>query len=178
MTFIGEKTGLRPQMYFLYWLSSIVIAASAIVTLSQKWLPRRAQPFELLAGAMLVTGPYFALGTFLLVHREAVPNGLGGAMGFLTAALLLVRRDRAALIAAGVTTVVHVQHGAVVAVLLLAVWALDPGRRHGALKWYPLAIGLILAAVYAVYAVAAVRGLVAGTGDISAVCETASLDGM
>ena len=171
VTFIGEKTGLRPQMYFLYWLSSIVIAASAIVMLSKKWLPRRAQPFELLAGAMLVTGPYFALGTFLLVHREAVPNGLGGAMGFLTATLLLVRRDRAALIAAGVTTVVHVQHGAVVAVLLLAVWALDPGRRRGALKWYPLAIGLILAAVYAV---AAVRGLVAGTGDISAVCETAS----
>lgn len=171
VTFVGEKTGLRPQIYFLYWLSSIVVAASAIVILSEKWLPRRARPFELLAGALLVTGPYFALGTFLLVHREAVPNGLGGAMGFLTAALLLARKDRAALIAAGVTTAVHVQHGSVVAVLLLVVWALDPARRRGAVKWFPLGVALILAATYTV---AAVRGLVAGTGDISAVCETAS----
>lgn len=172
LTFLAESAGVRAEAYFLYWLASVVVTASAVVVLSNAWLPRRARPFELLVGAMLVTGPYFALGTFLVIHREAVPNALGGALGFLTAALLMTRRDRAALVAAGITTVVHVQHGTVVAGLLVLAWLLDRERlRRPVVRWFPLAVALILATVYGV---AVLRGLVAATGDFSEICETAS----
>lgn len=172
VTALAESWGIRPQVYFGYWLTSVVVTAAAVVTLTSAWFPRRAWPFETVIGALLVTGPYFALGTFLVIHREAVPNGLGGALGFLTAVLLVVRRDRAAVVAAALTTVVHVQHGSVVAVLLLVAWAVDPHRRtRPVVRWFPAVVVAILAVVYLV---GLARGLVAGSGDVTAVCETAS----
>ena len=172
ITYLAESAGLRAPAYFLYWLGSLVAVAWALVLLSDRWLPRRARPLELLAAAMLVTGPYFALGTFLVIHREAVPNALGGALGFLTVALLICQRDRAALVAAAATTAVHVQHGTVVAGALLVAWLVDGQRfRRPIVRWFPVAVIGILAAVYGV---GVVRGLVSGSGDVVAICETAS----
>jgi hypothetical protein len=172
ITYLSEMWGVRPWAYFAYWLTSIAVTAWGVVLLSDRWLPRRLRPFELLVGLLIVIGPYFALGTFLVVHREAVPNGLGGALGFLTAVFLVTRRDRAAVVAALLTAVVHVQHGSVVAVLLLVAWLIDRDRlRRPVVRWFPGVAAVILGLVYLV---ARVRGLVSGTGDVSAICETAS----
>ncbi|WP_158372228.1 DUF6798 domain-containing protein [Cellulosimicrobium cellulans] len=172
ITAVAERAGLRAPVYFLYWLASVVVTATGVVLLADAWLPRRARGLELLAGAMLVTGPYFALGTFLVIHREAVPNGLGGALGFLTVVLLVTRRDRAALVLAGLTTVVHVQHGTVVAGALLVAWLVQRDRfRDRVVRWFPVAVVLILGAVYGV---GVLRGLVAGSQDVVDICATAS----
>ncbi len=172
ITAVAESAGLRAPVYFAYWLASVVVTALGVVLLADAWLPRRARGLELLAGAMLVTGPYFALGTFLVIHREAVPNGLGGALGFLTVVLLITRRDRAALVVAALTTVVHVQHGTVVAGALLVAWVVQRDRtRDRVVRWFPLAVALILGAVYGV---GVLRGLVAGSQDVVDICATAS----
>lgn len=172
ITFVAESIHARPAVYFGYWAASLLVVAWAISLVADVWLPRRVRSLELLVAALLVTGPYFALGTFLVIHREAVPNGLGGALGLLTVAFLIRRRDRAALVAAGLTTAFHVQHGTVVAVALLVAWLLQPDRfRRRYVRWFPVAIVLILVCVYLV---GVVRGLVAGSGDVVAICETAS----
>jgi hypothetical protein len=172
VTYVAESLNARPAVYFVYWVASLLVMAWAVTLVADVWLPRRVRSLELLVAALLVTGPDFALGTFLAVDREAVPNALGGALALLTVAFLIRRRDRAALVAAAVTTVVHIQHGTLVAGALLVAYVLQSDRfRHRTVRWFPLAIVLILSVVYVV---SVLRGLVAGTGDVVAVCENAS----
>lgn len=73
ITWFGERLGALPFVYFLYWLASLFVFAFATVLLADRWLPRWARPAELAVMVLAVIGPNYVLGTFLIIHREAVP---------------------------------------------------------------------------------------------------------
>ena len=169
ITWFGESLGVLDIVYLGYWLASLAVVALATAVLADHWLPAGLRRLELVVLFLVAAGPYFALGTFLVLHREGVPNALGGALGYLAAACLIRSWWRWAAIVALAATVVHVQHGVVVGFLLVVAWVLSSDRRQ--VRWFPFVVGGI---VLMTLAVSVGRGLFAGNTDFTEICTMAS----
>lgn len=169
ITWFAESILRRAEVYFLLWVGSLAAFALATALLAEVWLPAKLRWLQFLVLVLAAAGPNFALGTFLDLHFEAVPNGIGGCLGLLSAALLLRARWRLAAVAAVATTAIHIQHGFIAAALLLAAFVFADDRRR--VRAYPLVIALIAAIVLGV---SLARGLFVGNTDFADVCELAS----
>ncbi|MDQ1501459.1 MAG: hypothetical protein QOI86_4799, partial [Actinomycetota bacterium] len=131
VTFIGERLGVLPLVYLAWWAASLLAFGLASVWLSRRFIPERPW-LALLVGPVLALGPQTALGSGTALWGFALPQGLGACLGFLTVAALVTGRWRAAVVAAVLTALAHVQHGADLGPILLATAALATlrPRRH------------------------------------------------
>jgi hypothetical protein len=117
---------------------------------------------------LLALGPQVVLGTTTPALPSALPHQLGGFLAYLTSALLLTRRPRAAALACVATAVVHVQIGALVAVVcVLAVAAVRLTERRW---WWSTLTGVAVAAAVVV-TVLRLRPVAAEPDDFVQICR-------
>lgn len=171
ITTVGETLGALPAIYLLYFVAALVAFGTATALLAGHWLPPRARWLALVVGPVLVLGPLAPLGSTTPVLPSAIPHVLGGCLAYLAVALLLVRRPLAATIVTVLVALVHVQHGANLAVVLLlyAAVATDESKRD---RW-AMAAGGSFAALHAVVATR-VLGITGNGDDFVEICRLRS----
>lgn len=130
ITFVGERLGALPLVYFAYWALALLAFGTAATWLGRRFFPSRRWPI-LIFGPVMAVGPEKVLGSTTPLLGVAVPHVLGGCLALLTLAALLTERWRSAVFAAVLTWLVHVQHGANLAPILVlaAVLATGASRR-------------------------------------------------
>ncbi|MDZ4824893.1 MAG: DUF6798 domain-containing protein, partial [Actinomycetota bacterium] len=170
VTYIGDKSGHLPGVYFAYFLVTLAVFGVGISFLASYWLPKSRRPLAIGAALLAAAGPKFVFGQFLPLGSEALPNLLGGALAFAAAAAIVSRRHRAAVVFALSAGLVHVQHGTVVAgiLFLVAILSRDPKAIR---LWYAGTAGALLLLTGIV---SSTRGLVADNKDMIEICENAS----
>jgi len=126
VTYLGERVGLLPWVYLAYWLAGIVAFGTGAVWLAERFLPGRRAAAALM-GPLAALAPQAVLGSSGPLVWFAIPNMLGGCLAFLALAALLTGRFRIAVLGALVAGVVHVQHGANLAAVLMLAAAMPGG---------------------------------------------------
>jgi hypothetical protein len=168
VTWAGAANGRLAEVYLAWWLLGLVVAAAATAVLARAWVPRRPVLASAAVAALLGLGPQTVLGSTTPALPTALPHELGGFLGYLAAALLLTRRPRPAAVAIVATAVVHVQIGAIVAVVgVLAVLVVALFERR--VWWSVLAGCLVAGAVVA--AVLRLRPITAAPDDFVEICH-------
>ena len=169
VTYVGERVGVLPLAYLAWWVAGLVAFGFGAAWLTRRYLP--GQPWmALLVGPTLVLGQSTALGSSSALYGLALPGALGACLGFLTLAALVTGRWRTAGIAAVLTALAHVQHGADLAPVLLLAAALATTRPRA----HRLALAGVGAALVAQAGIVGqVRGIEnSGTGWLEA-CQQA-----
>ncbi|HEY6797661.1 MAG TPA: DUF6798 domain-containing protein [Kineosporiaceae bacterium] len=168
VTWFGARIGHLSGTYLAWWLLGLIVGGAATAVLARAWTPRGQLPAAAALAALLALGPNVALGTTTPALPIALPHELGGFLAYLTSALLLTRRPRAAALACVATSVVHVQIGALVAVVcVLAVVAVRWSAR--AWWWSTLAGAVVSGGV--VVTVLRLRPVAAEPGDFVQICR-------
>lgn len=121
VTFLGASVGNVAAAYFVFWLVGLFAFGLATALLARKWAPG----FSWLLGAgvtlIMSLAPWASVGTGNAMISFVVPAVVGGHMVFLFLALINTGHLRAAAIFAPFIAVVHVQQGAVICVIILAL---------------------------------------------------------
>jgi hypothetical protein len=171
VTYVGERSGHLPAVYFLYWTATLVAFGFGTALLAQYWLPANRRALAFAVPALMSVGPSFALGTFLPLDSMALPNLLGGCLAYATVAALITRRRQMACVLAVVTGLVHVQHGVVIAGVLILASLFDdvPWRRR--VPYVATAGFLVVMSAVVSWA----RGLASGNSDMIDACRVASI---
>jgi hypothetical protein len=170
VTFLGERLGVLPPIYLLWWLASLFAFGLGAVWLSRALLPGRMWP-ALLLGPVLAAGPDKVLGSTSPLLGVALPHMLGGCLAFAALAALLNRYWRAAVVCAVLAGLLHVQHGAnLVPVLLLTAGLAAGAPRRSRLEITGAAAVLVAGAV----AVGWWRQVATGGEGWLEVCEVAA----
>src|SRR5690606_38225806 len=101
VTWLGAATGRLSAVYLLWWVLGLAVGGVATALLARAWTPRRpvVVSVSVAVAVVLVLGPQVALGSTTPAMPIALPHQLGGFLGYLTGALLLTRRPRAAAVA-------------------------------------------------------------------------------
>jgi hypothetical protein len=128
VTYAGARLGALPFVFLAYWLVSLLVFGTAAVWLSRRFLPGRMWP-ALLLGPVLVAGPEKILGSTTPLLGVALPHVLGGCLAFAALAAILNGYWRAAIVTSLLAGLVHVQHGADLAPVLLLTAALATTTR-------------------------------------------------
>lgn len=171
VTYAGESIGALPIVYLLYFVAALISFGLAIAILAERWLPTRIRWLSLLIGPIVVLGPISPLGSTTPILPVAIPHVLGGTLACLTLALLVSKRYKLVVLATILTALAHVQHGANVAVILLAYAAFTTtSSRRDRLM---VAAAGVIAAVYSVVATR-VRGITGNGADFIEICELRS----
>jgi len=118
VTFAGERLGVLPSVYLAYWITSIVVFGVGAVWVAERFLPERPGAAALI-GPLAVLAPQAILGSSGPLVWFAIPTMLGGCLAFLALSALLTGRFRIAVVAALLAGVVHVQHGANLAAVMM-----------------------------------------------------------
>lgn len=167
VTYVGEATGALPLVYLLYWFASLLVFGAATALLARHWLPRDVQYLGLLVGPVVVAAPVGFLGSTSPLLAWALPHVLGGCLAYLALAALITSRQTLLRVVAPATALVHVQHGANLAVILLAASLVlaVPRRRRVELA------GLGVFNVVVALVVTRVRGIVGNGNDFVEICR-------
>jgi hypothetical protein len=168
VTWWGARTGQLSAGYLAWWVLGLVVGGAGTAVLARAWAPRHPVPASAAVAALMALGPTVVLGTTTPALPIALPHELGGFLAYLTGALLLTRRPRAAAVACVATTVVHVQIGVLVAVVcLLAVGAVWCTQRRW---WWPAVSGAVVAGAVAA-TVLRLRPVAADPDDFVEICR-------
>lgn len=171
VTAFGQKIHALPAVYLVYFLASAIVFGTASVLLARRWLPRRAWWLSILIGPLVVLGPISPLGSTTPILPIAIPHVLGGCLAYLAIVLILIDRPIGASIATVLTALVHVQHGANLAVVVIVcavIWK-GPTVRE---RWIMAAAG-VAAGVHA-YVATTLRGITGNGTDFIEVCQLRS----
>lgn len=120
LTMLGQSLGNLGPMYFAFWVVGLAAFGLATAMLCRHWAPRHSW---LLGGTVVLimsVAPWTAVGTGNSMIAFAVPAVVGGNMVYLLLAMLVTGRLLPAAVLAPLVAIVHVQQGAVVAVILAA----------------------------------------------------------
>jgi len=118
VTYAGARLGALPFVFLAYWLVSLLVFGTAAVWVSRRFLPGTIWP-ALLLGPVLVAGPEKILGSTTPLLGVALPHVLGGCLAFAALAAILNGYWRATIVTSLLAGLVHVQHGADLAPVLL-----------------------------------------------------------
>lgn len=168
VTYLGERLGALPGLYFGYWLASLAAFGLATAWLARRWLPDHARWLATLVGPALVLSPISIMGSTTPLLAWALPHVLGGCLAYLTLAALLTDRPLPAAIAALATSVAHVQHGANLAVILVASAVLLPRLARTTRAVLLATAGAIVSMSVAV---TRIRGIVGNGDDFLEICN-------
>ena len=168
VTWAGAAIGHLSAVYLAWWLVGLLVGGVATALLARAWAPRHVVLTSGAVCAVLALGPQVALGSTTPALPIALPHQLGGFLGYLTGVLLLTRRPRAAALACVGTAVVHVQIGALVAVVcVLAAIAVRLTERRW--WWWPLGGAAVAGGV--VVSVLRLRPVAAQPDDFVQICR-------
>jgi hypothetical protein len=109
------------EVYLIWWVLGLLVSGLATALLAAAWTPRQPVVGSLAVTTLIGLGPLVVLGSTTPALATALPHERGGFLGYLTLVLLLTRRPRAAAVALVACTAVHVQIGAIAAVVTLLV---------------------------------------------------------
>lgn len=168
VTYVGELFGIRPALYLLYWLASLVAFSIGSVWLARRWLPPHAQWLVVLVGPLLALSPISVLGSTTPLLQLALPHMLGGCLAYACLAALLTSRHWAACVTALAAEIAHVQHGANLAVILFAAACVLPGLTT---RWRVSYGAVAMANVVMSVLVTRIRGIVGNGDDFLEICE-------
>ncbi len=118
VTFVGERLGALVWVYLAYWIASVVVFGVAAVWVAERFLPGRTGAAPVI-GVLAVLAPQAILGSSGPLVWFAIPTMLGGCLAFLVLSALLTDRFWVAVVGALLAGMVHVQHGANLAAVLL-----------------------------------------------------------
>jgi len=168
VTWAGARSGHLSLVYLAWWLLGLAVGGIATALLARVWTPRRPLTATAAVAAALALGPKTMLGSTTPALPIALPHELGGFLAYLTGALLLTRRPRAAAVACVLTAAVHVQIGALVAVVcVLAAGAVRLTERRW--WWWPLGGAGLSGAIVA--GVLRARPVAASPDDFVQICR-------
>lgn len=168
VTALGHSVDQLSVVYFIYWCIGLVFFGLATALLAQRWAPR--MPW--VAGAAFIfvmsLAPWAVAGTGTPMIAAGIPAVVGGFAAFLTCASLLTRRFALASVAAIVTSVLHVQQGLVVAIILSATLTIRWISQRRPDPW--LLTGAIGSATLVAYGLLG-NGFGGAIGDFVLVCD-------
>jgi hypothetical protein len=168
LTWAGARLGHLSAAYLAWWVLGLLVGGVATAVLARAWTPSHPVVASAAVAVLLALGPKVVLGTTTPALPIALPHQLGGFLAYLTSALLLTRRPRAAAVACVLTAVVHVQIGALTAVVcVLAVVLVRLVERRW--WWWPVAGAAISGAV--VVTVLRLRPVAAEPDDFVQICH-------
>lgn len=168
-TWLGEVTGTLPALYLIYWLAAMAAFGLATALLAGRWTgPGRQWPALLLVTVLASVTPIYLYGSGGTLAATALPGVLGGMLVYLTGAALLVDRLRMAAIAAVAAGVIHVQQGAITAVLCAGV-AVSIWLRSRRVDWR--LVGAAIASVAIVVIGLRVRPVAGHLEDFAEACR-------
>jgi hypothetical protein len=132
VTLAGAVTGRLAAVYLVWWLLGLIVGGVATAVLAKAWTPRHPVLMSAAVAALIGLGPEAVLGTTTPALPNALPHELGGFLAYLSAALLITRRQGAAAFVIVATAAVHVQVGALASVVgIIAFSRLLLERRGG-----------------------------------------------
>lgn len=168
LTYLGSSLGILDLVYVLFWCFGLAAFGLAVAFLSRKWAPSTPWMFGAATTVLASLSPWMVVGTGSSMLALAIPAVVSANLVFLFIAAALTGRSRWMLAAAVLTAVVHVQQGAVVAVLLAALIVVHV-LRHRVLPKAPAAALAATAAIVAAGLTA--RPVAANTGDFVDICN-------
>ena len=125
LTFVGQSVGLLSTTYALFWGVGLLAFGAATSLLAFRFVP--GVPWLVAIGLTLLASvsPWMVGGTGSPVIAQALPAVTSASLVYLTIAALITEVRWVAILAAPLVAVVHVQQGAVVAIILLVSLAVD-----------------------------------------------------
>jgi hypothetical protein len=167
LTYVGTRFGILTSVYLLYWLAGIVIFGLASLWLVDRFVPGR-RALSLAVGPLVAIGPTAFLGSTSPLLWFADPHMLGGCLAVLALAAVLTDRWAVAAVAALAAELVHVQHGANLAPVLLVAALLGAAQPRGRRI---LLAGTAAVLVAAAPLIAAWRGIETGGEEWATTCR-------
>ena len=125
LTYIGSSVHHLSITYLLFWFVGLLAFGLATTLLVRHWTPRYHWLNAIVFTVVISTTPWTLVGTGTSMISYSIPAAVGGNFVYLFAALLLTRRLRAGAAVASLVAIVHVQEGAVAAVILICVFLSD-----------------------------------------------------
>ncbi|PRY45835.1 hypothetical protein [Umezawaea tangerina] len=168
VTWAGTATGTLEAVYFGYWVLGLLVFGFATALLARAWAPRHTWLATIAVSAIGAVTPWWLLGTGSPMLAIALPGVLAGFLIYLAVAALVTEHHVVAAIAAIATALVHVQQGAVVGVLLLAV-VLVHAARDRRIHWPLLGTAVVTFGIVAANLVA--RPVAGDTEEFAKVCR-------
>jgi hypothetical protein len=167
VTWFGSTIGQLGAVYLAYWMISLLVFGAATSMLAPRWAPVHPWAATVLVSVLGAITPWWLLGTGSPMIAMALPVVLGGFLLYLAVGALLVERRLVACGAAIATAVVHLQQGAVIGVLLLAVVVVTFARSRR-VDWYLLGTGVACLGI--VYAALSARPVAGHVKDFAEIC--------
>lgn len=168
LTFVGSSLGILSLVYLLFWFGGLFAFGLAAAFISRVWAPGAPWAFGLATTVVASLTPWAIVGTGSSMISLAIPAVVSANLVFLFIASALSGRSRWMLAAAVLTAVVHVQQGAVVAVLLGAIAVVQFVRQRKLSKatavTFAATVGIVVAALVA-------RPVAANSDDFIEICN-------
>lgn len=169
LTYVGSSTGALSLVYFLFWCFGLGAFALGATFLSRMWTPQAPWFFSIATAAIAALSPWSIVGTGSGMIPMAIPAVVSAHLVFLFIAAAITGREKWMLAAALVTAVVHVQQGAVVAVMLAALGLVQFIKT----RTFPKATALtLLATAIIVLGGLMARPVAANRDDFIEICNT------
>lgn len=121
VTWYGTRIDALGAVYFGYWVLGLLVFGLATALLARVWAPGHTFWATLAVTGIAAVSPWWLLGTGSPMLAIALPGVLAGFLIYLVVAALITERHVLASVASIATALVHLQQGAVVGVLLIAV---------------------------------------------------------
>lgn len=165
----GVTTGTIDYLLLVYWLIGLAAFTLATVLLAQMIVSR----FSFLATLLMLTiagvAPWGLFGTGTGTIGMALPTVLAGNLIYLVIVLLLRKNSVAAATIGAIVAIVHVQQGAIIAVIFAAT-IVGQWVANRKIPWH-LLIGLALNIGFVIFGLK-LRPVAANPGDFVEVCNT------
>lgn len=125
MTFVGQSLGLLSTTYALFWGVGLLAFGAATSLLAFRFVP--GVPWLVAIGFTLLASvtPWMIGGTGSPIIAQALPAVTSANLVYLAIAALITEVRWVAILAAPLVAVVHVQQGAVIAIILLVSLVVD-----------------------------------------------------
>ncbi len=146
LTYVGSATGTLSLVYFLFWCFGLGAFALGVTFLSRKWTPQAPWMFSIATATVAALSPWAIVGTGSAMIPMAIPAVVSANLVLLFIASAITGREKWMLAAGLMTAVVHVQQGAVVAVMLGALGVVQLLKTRA----FPKATALTLLATAAI----------------------------
>lgn len=172
ITYFGASSNKLGTIYFVFWLVGLLCFGLATALLSRHWAPANHWILGTAVTFVMSLAPWNSVGTGNALIAFAVPAVVGGHMVYLFLAMLNTGHAKLAAFFAPVIAVVHVQQGAVICILLIALTLTRYTTRAGVsgpLWWHTVGALVITGSVVAFGL--ALRPVASKLVDFVEICE-------
>lgn len=169
VTFVGQSIGHLSATYVLFWAVGIAAFGAATSMLAFRFAPAVAWPVGLGFTMLIAVTPWMVGGTGSPIIAQALPAVTSANLVYLAIAALITEVRWVAIVAAPLVALVHVQQGAVIAIILAVAIVADTIQRRR-LDWR-FATALALTVALVIFGLA-LRPVASNLADFVEICDT------